>query len=57
MAETALRTLALPEIAALKPYLVPELAVWAARASYFDRQALVLDHLGLSFTDFSAVRA
>jgi CRISPR-associated exonuclease Cas4 len=31
MAETALRALALPEIAALKPYLVPELAVWAAR--------------------------
>jgi CRISPR-associated exonuclease Cas4 len=35
MAETALRTLALPEIAALKPYLVPELAVWAARENYF----------------------
>ena len=31
MAETALRALALPEIAALKPFLVPELAVWASR--------------------------
>jgi hypothetical protein len=35
MAETASRALALPEIAALKPYLVPELAVWAARDAYF----------------------
>jgi hypothetical protein len=31
MAETALRALALPDIAALRPFLVPELAVWAAR--------------------------
>ena len=34
MAGTALRTLALPEIAVLKPYLVPELAIWAARDTY-----------------------
>jgi CRISPR-associated exonuclease Cas4 len=34
MAETALRGLALPEIAALQPYLVPEVAVWAARDAY-----------------------
>jgi len=34
MAETALRTLALPEIAALKPFLVPEMAIWAARKDY-----------------------
>lgn len=34
MAETSLRTLALPEIAALKPYLVPELAIWAARGTH-----------------------
>jgi CRISPR-associated exonuclease Cas4 len=34
MAETALRALALPEIAALRPYLVPEMAVWAAREAY-----------------------
>jgi hypothetical protein len=31
MAETALRALALPDIAALRRFLVPELAVWAAR--------------------------
>jgi CRISPR-associated exonuclease Cas4 len=31
MAETALRTLALPEIAALKLFLVPEMAIWAGR--------------------------
>jgi ATP-dependent exoDNAse (exonuclease V) beta subunit len=31
MAETALRALTLPDIAALRPFLVPELAVWAAR--------------------------
>jgi hypothetical protein len=35
MAETALRALALPEIAALRPFLVPELALWAARDAYF----------------------
>jgi ATP-dependent exoDNAse (exonuclease V) beta subunit len=34
MAETALRALALPEIAALKPFLVPEMAIWAARNGY-----------------------
>jgi ATP-dependent exoDNAse (exonuclease V) beta subunit len=34
LADTALRTLALPEIAALRPYLVPELAIWAARDAY-----------------------
>jgi CRISPR-associated exonuclease Cas4 len=34
MAGTALRTLALPEIAVLRPYLVPELAIWAARDTY-----------------------
>jgi ATP-dependent exoDNAse (exonuclease V) beta subunit len=34
MADTALRTLALPEIAVLRPYLVPELAIWAARDTY-----------------------
>jgi CRISPR-associated exonuclease Cas4 len=34
MAGTALRTLALPEIAVLRPYLVPELAIWAARDAY-----------------------
>jgi ATP-dependent exoDNAse (exonuclease V) beta subunit len=34
MADTALRTLALPEIALLRPHLVPELAVWAARDTY-----------------------
>jgi ATP-dependent exoDNAse (exonuclease V) beta subunit len=34
MADTALRTLALPEISALRPYLVPELAIWAARDAY-----------------------
>jgi CRISPR-associated exonuclease Cas4 len=34
MADTALRTLALPEIALLRPYLVPELAIWAARDTY-----------------------
>jgi CRISPR-associated exonuclease Cas4 len=34
MADTALRTLALPEIATLRPHLVPELAVWAARDAY-----------------------
>ena len=34
MAETALRALALPEIAALQPYLVPEVAVWAATEGY-----------------------
>ena len=34
MAETALRGLALPAIAALKPYLVPEVAVWAVRDTY-----------------------
>ena len=34
MAQTALRALALPEIAALQPYLVPEVAVWAAREAY-----------------------
>jgi CRISPR-associated exonuclease Cas4 len=34
MAETALRALALPEIAALRPFLVPELAVWASRDDY-----------------------
>jgi CRISPR-associated exonuclease Cas4 len=34
MAETALRTLALPEIAPLKPYLIPEVAIWAARDDY-----------------------
>lgn len=35
MAETALHALALPEIAALQPYLVPEVAVWAAREDHF----------------------
>jgi CRISPR-associated exonuclease Cas4 len=34
MADTALQTLALPEIALLRPYLVPELAIWAARETY-----------------------
>lgn len=34
MADTASRTLALPEIALLRPYLVPELAIWAARDTY-----------------------
>jgi ATP-dependent exoDNAse (exonuclease V) beta subunit len=34
MAETALRGLSLPAIAALKPYLVPEVAVWAMRDTY-----------------------
>jgi CRISPR-associated exonuclease Cas4 len=34
MAETALRALALPEIAALKPFLVPEMAIWATRNGY-----------------------
>jgi CRISPR-associated exonuclease Cas4 len=34
MAGTALRTLALPEIAELRPYLVPELPIWAARDTY-----------------------
>lgn len=34
MAETALRALAMPEIAALQPYLVPEVAVWAAREAH-----------------------
>jgi CRISPR-associated exonuclease Cas4 len=34
MAETALRALALPEIAPLQPYLVPEVAVWDAREAY-----------------------
>jgi CRISPR-associated exonuclease Cas4 len=34
MADTALRTLAMPEIAVLRPYLVPELAIWAARDTY-----------------------
>ncbi len=34
MADTALRALALPEIAVLRPYLVPELAIWAARDTY-----------------------
>ena len=29
-----MRALALPEIAALRPYLVPEMAVWAAREAY-----------------------
>jgi len=29
----------------------------AARAGYFDRQALVLENLGLSFKDFSALKA
>ena len=33
MAETALRALALPDIAALRPFLVPELAVSAARGN------------------------
>jgi hypothetical protein len=31
MAETALQALALPDIAALRPFLVPEMAVWATR--------------------------
>jgi CRISPR-associated exonuclease Cas4 len=31
MAETALRGLSLPAIAALKPHLVPEVAVWGMR--------------------------
>jgi CRISPR-associated exonuclease Cas4 len=30
MGETALRTLRLPDIAALRPFLVPELPVWAS---------------------------
>ena len=30
MAETALRTLSLPDIAALRPFLIPELPVWAS---------------------------
>ena len=34
MADTALRTLALPEIAVLRPHLVSELAIWAARDTY-----------------------
>jgi ATP-dependent exoDNAse (exonuclease V) beta subunit len=34
MAETALRALALPDVAALRPRLVPELAIWAARDAY-----------------------
>ena len=34
MAETALRTLALPEISALRRYLVPELAIWAVGQDY-----------------------
>jgi CRISPR-associated exonuclease Cas4 len=34
MAETALRAVALPEIAALRPFLVPELALWAAGDVY-----------------------
>jgi CRISPR-associated exonuclease Cas4 len=34
MAETALRGLSLPAIAALKPYLIPEVAVWAMRDTY-----------------------
>ena len=34
MAETALRGLSLPAISALKPYLVPEVAVWAMRDTY-----------------------
>ena len=34
MAETALRALALPEIAALRPFLVPEMTIWAARTGY-----------------------
>lgn len=34
MAETALRGLSLPAIAALRPYLVPEVAVWAMRDTY-----------------------
>jgi ATP-dependent exoDNAse (exonuclease V) beta subunit len=34
MADTAMQTLALPEIAALKPFLVPEMAIWAARNGY-----------------------
>jgi ATP-dependent exoDNAse (exonuclease V) beta subunit len=34
MAETALRTLALPEISTLRPYLVPELAIWATGDDY-----------------------
>jgi hypothetical protein len=32
-AETALRTL-VPDIVALKPFLVPEMAIWAARNGY-----------------------
>jgi CRISPR-associated exonuclease Cas4 len=31
MAETALHALALPDVAALRPFLVPEMAVWATR--------------------------
>jgi CRISPR-associated exonuclease Cas4 len=34
MGETALRGLSLPAIAALKPYLVPEVAIWAMRDTY-----------------------
>ncbi|MDF2119240.1 UvrD-helicase domain-containing protein [Roseiarcaceae bacterium H3SJ34-1] len=34
MANTALRALALPEIAALRPHLVPELAVWSTVGDY-----------------------
>jgi CRISPR-associated exonuclease Cas4 len=34
MAECAMRALALPEIAALRPYLVPEVAIWATGEDY-----------------------
>ena len=34
MARCALRALSLPEIAAMRPYLVPEVAIWAAGEDY-----------------------